>query len=64
MTGLELGLIGLILLVLVIYALFHIVGSTATPLAKALWVVGILVFPFLGFLAWLLFGPRAPRRAV
>jgi hypothetical protein len=64
MTGLELGLVGLVLLVLVVYALFHVIGSQATPLSKTLWTVGILVFPLLGFIAWLLFGPRAPRRTV
>lgn len=64
MTGLELGLLGLILLGFVVYALFHIIGSYASPLAKTLWTIGILVFPFLGFIAWLLFGPRAPRRTV
>jgi hypothetical protein len=25
---------------------------------KVIWIVVLLVFPFLGFLAWLLFGPR------
>ncbi|TVQ29121.1 MAG: PLDc_N domain-containing protein [Geminicoccaceae bacterium] len=62
MFGLEVGILGLIGLVLVVWALFHVIGSTATPLAKALWTVFIIVVPVLGFLAWLIFGPRAPRR--
>ena len=60
--GLEVaGLIGLIGLVLIVYALYHIIGSNASVLAKALWTVGLLVFPLIGFIAWLIFGPRAGR---
>ncbi|MFW5681214.1 MAG: PLD nuclease N-terminal domain-containing protein [Pseudomonadota bacterium] len=62
MFGLEVGLLGLIGLVLIVYALFHVIGSQASPLAKALWTVLIIVVPFLGFILWLIFGPRAPRR--
>lgn len=59
--GLEVGLLGLIALVLIVYALYHVVGSNASVLAKALWTVAILVFPLIGFIAWLIFGPRAAR---
>ncbi|MGB0497430.1 MAG: PLDc N-terminal domain-containing protein [Rubricella sp.] len=59
MGGLEFGLFGLILLILIIYAGISILGSRASPLAKTLWIVGILVFPFLGFLLWLFFGPKS-----
>lgn len=61
MFGRELGLIGLIGLVLTVYALFHVIGSGASTLAKALWTVALIAFPIVGFFAWLLFGPRAPR---
>jgi hypothetical protein len=62
MFGLEVGLLGLIGLILIAYALFHVIGSHASPLGKALWTVLIIVVPFLGFILWLIFGPRAPRR--
>jgi preprotein translocase subunit Sss1 len=30
-------------------------------LAKALWTVGLLIFPIVGFVVRLIFGPRAGR---
>ena len=59
--GLEVGLLGLIALILIVYALYHVIGSNASILAKALWTVALLVFPLVGFIAWLIFGPRASR---
>jgi hypothetical protein len=59
--GLELGLLGIIVLLLDLWAIFHIVQSRISPFGKALWVVGILIFQILGFLVWLFFGPRANR---
>jgi hypothetical protein len=61
MFGLEVGLVGLIALVLIVYALYHVIGSNASTLAKALWTVGIILFPLIGFIAWLIFGPRSGR---
>jgi hypothetical protein len=57
----EVGLLGLILLVLCIWAAIQIFQSPASMLAKTLWIVALLVFPVFGFLGWLLFGPRAAR---
>lgn len=57
--GLEVGgLFGLIILVLDIYAIVKTVGSAASTGAKVVWVVVILIFPLLGFLLWLIFGPK------
>lgn len=62
MLGLEVaGILSLIGLVLFVYALYHVIGSNASVLAKTLWTVGLLVFPIIGFIVWLLFGPRATR---
>ncbi|MEX0759716.1 MAG: PLDc N-terminal domain-containing protein [Tistlia sp.] len=57
----EIGLLGLILLLLCIWAGIQIFQSAAAPLAKALWIVALLIFPVFGFVAWLLFGPRTNR---
>ncbi len=48
----------IIALVLALWATFHIVQSSASPFAKAVWTVVVLFLPLLGFLAWLFVGPR------
>jgi hypothetical protein len=52
------GLLGLIVLVLDIYAIVKVVKSGAPTLHKVVWVIVILIFPVLGFILWLIFGPR------
>jgi hypothetical protein len=52
------GLFGLIVLILDIYAIVKIVQSGATTGAKIIWIIVILIFPVLGFILWLIFGPR------
>ena len=52
------GLFGLIWLIIIIWAIIRVAGSRATPLAKALWIVALLLLPLLGFIAWLIFGPK------
>ncbi|MDP2248533.1 MAG: PLD nuclease N-terminal domain-containing protein [Nitrosomonadales bacterium] len=51
------SLFGIIILIADIYAIIKIAQSSATPLAKALWIVGVLLFPVIGFIVWLLAGP-------
>jgi hypothetical protein len=52
------GLGGLLLLIAVIYAVVRIAGSGADTGVKALWIVLVLVLPLVGFLIWLVFGPK------
>ncbi|SDO75981.1 Phospholipase_D-nuclease N-terminal [Lutimaribacter pacificus] len=56
------GLGGLILLALDIWAIVSVVGSATTTGKKVLWVLLILILPLLGFIIWLIAGPR-PLRA-
>ena len=56
------GIGGLIVLALDIWAIISVVGSTASTGRKVVWVLVILFLPILGFIAWLLFGPRAAPR--
>jgi len=58
-SGLGLG--GIILLALDIWALVSVVGSNAGTGAKVIWILAILFLPLVGFVAWLIFGPRAAR---
>ncbi len=53
------GVIGLLLLVATVWAIVNIAQSGASTGAKALWIVFVLVLPLVGFLAWLVTGPRA-----
>lgn len=55
------GLLGLLILIADISALVHVLGSAASVGAKVVWSLLILIFPVVGFLIWLVFGPRAAR---
>lgn len=62
--GIEVGgLLGLIILIADIWAIINVVQSGASTGGKVIWVLAILILPVLGFLAWLLFGPRGSRSA-
>ena len=52
------GLLGLIILVLDIYAILQVLGSNAEPVKKVLWVLGIFFLPVLGLLVWYVAGPK------
>lgn len=57
--GIEVGgLFGLIVLALNIWALLNVVQSGASTGGKVVWILVILILPLLGFLGWLIFGPR------
>lgn len=57
--GVEVGgLLGLIWLVLVIWAIIKVANSPAGAGAKALWIVILLVFPFIGLIIWFFLGPK------
>lgn len=56
-------LLGLIVLILDIWAIVNIVGSGSSILAKILWTLLILVLPVVGFVIWLVAGPRRTATA-
>lgn len=59
MEGMRVGgAFGLIVLALDVWALIHVVQSNASTASKVLWVVLILLLPLVGFLLWLVLGPR------
>ena len=56
--------LGLIVIVLDIYAIYQVLTSAASTLAKVVWTVAIILLPVLGFIAWLIAGPKGrPIRA-
>ena len=52
------GLLGLIVLILDVYAIIKVVQSSAGTGAKVIWVVLILLLPVIGFVLWFLAGPK------
>lgn len=57
--GIEVGgFLGLIVLVLDIWAIVRVLQSGASTGNKVLWVVLILLMPLVGLILWWLMGPR------
>jgi hypothetical protein len=52
-------IIGLITLLLVIWAIVGTLQSSAEPVTKLIWVLIVLVLPIVGFVLWFLIGPGA-----
>lgn len=52
------GILGLIILILDIWAIVRVVKSGASTGAKVLWVVLIILLPVLGLILWFLLGPK------
>ncbi len=52
---------GIIVLALDIWALANVWQAGSSTGAKVGWTVGIVIFPVLGFLTWMLAGPRQAR---
>ena len=55
------GLLGLIVLIADVWAIVNIFQSTATTGRKGLWTVLVILLPVVGFILWLLLGPRTGR---
>lgn len=57
--GIEVGgLLGLIWLIILIWAIVKVAKSSAGGLAKLLWILALLFFPLVGLIVWLLLGPK------
>jgi hypothetical protein len=52
------GILGLLVLAADVWAIINIFQSKVSTGKKVAWIVGVLVFPVVGFLVWLLAGPR------
>lgn len=55
------GFWGLLVLIADIWAIVNIFSSTATTGRKVLWTVLVVLLPVLGFIIWLLLGPKKAR---
>lgn len=52
------GILGFLLLICIVYAVIKTAQSGASTGTKVLWIVLLLILPFLGFILWFLFGPK------
>ncbi|HLS06026.1 MAG TPA: PLDc N-terminal domain-containing protein [Wenzhouxiangella sp.] len=52
------GILGLIWLIIVIWAVLKVAASSAGMVAKVLWILILLLFPVVGLIIWLLLGPK------
>jgi len=60
--GIEVGgLLGLVILIADIWAIVKTFDSPSSTGSKVLWIVLILFLPVLGFILWLIAGPRGPK---
>ena len=55
------GLWGLLVLVADVWAIVNIFQSRATTGKKVFWTVLVILLPVLGFLIWLLAGPKTGK---
>jgi len=56
------GLWGLLVLIADVWAIVNIFQSSDTTGKKVLWTVLVIVLPMLGFILWLIMGPRTVKR--
>ncbi len=54
-------ILGIVILALDIWALMNVWQSGTSDGAKIGWTIGVIVFPVLGFLVWILAGPKQAR---
>ncbi|MDQ2065912.1 PLD nuclease N-terminal domain-containing protein [Xinfangfangia sp. CPCC 101601] len=58
------GFWGMIVLALDIWAIISIVNSDSTTRAKVIWVLLVVLLPIVGFVIWLVAGPRSARHSI
>lgn len=62
--GIEVGgVFGLLILIGDIWAIISTLASSSGTGAKVIWILVILLLPLLGFILWLIFGPRAENKS-
>jgi len=55
------GIWGLIVLIADVWAIVNILQGAADTGKKVLWTVLVIALPVLGFILWLLFGPKTAK---
>lgn len=55
-------ILGVLHLVVAVWAILNIIGSSASTLAKVLWTLFVLLFPLIGLIVWFFIGPKSSTR--
>ncbi|MFS4580670.1 PLD nuclease N-terminal domain-containing protein [Phaeobacter sp. C3_T13_0] len=55
------SLLGLLILIAGLYAIYQILTSGASTGAKVIWALVIIFLPVVGLIAWIIAGPRGGR---
>lgn len=55
------GVLGLIWLIVVIWAVIQVAQSSANGTTKMLWIIVLLLLPVLGLILWFFLGPKSSR---
>ena len=55
------GLWGLLVLIADVWAVVNVMQSASDTAKKVIWTVVVIVLPVLGFVLWLIFGPRTAQ---
>jgi hypothetical protein len=58
----DLGIWGIIHLVLVVYAALQIFKSSADTVKKIVWILIVAIFPLIGLIVWFFIGPGTPKK--
>jgi len=56
--GLEFGLLGLIWLIVIVWAIIKTAQANVGVFVRFWWIVALIVFPVIGFLFWIFLGPK------
>ena len=54
----ELGILGLIWLIVIVWAIIKTAQAKVGPVVKFCWILILNLFPIIGFLLWLFLGPK------
>jgi len=54
---------GIIILIANIWAIYNIITSGASTMAKVLWTLFVLIAPVIGFIVWFIAGPKNGKAA-
>lgn len=56
--GPEVGLLGLIWLVVLVWAIIKTAQARVGVFVRFVWIVVLILFPLVGFLFWIFLGPK------